>query len=37
MALVPDTGLEAVARAFAKILDEVNKLDIKDLKADGAR
>jgi len=28
---VPGAGLEAVARAYAKIIDEVNKLDRKDL------
>jgi hypothetical protein len=28
---VPDVGLAAVARAYAKILDEVNKLDRKEL------
>jgi hypothetical protein len=30
--LVPDAGLAAVARAYAKIIDEVNKLDRKDLQ-----
>ena len=30
--LVPSSGLEAVARAFAKVIDEVNKLDLKDLQ-----
>jgi Peptidase family M28 len=30
---VPDTGLAAVARAYAKIIDEVNKVDRKDLQA----
>ncbi|HEX6897223.1 MAG TPA: hypothetical protein VF146_18215, partial [Bryobacteraceae bacterium] len=29
--LVPETGLAAVARAYAKIIDDVNKLDRKDL------
>jgi hypothetical protein len=29
---VPDVGLAAVARAYAKIIDEVNKLDRKDLQ-----
>ena len=28
---VPDAGLAAVARAYAKIIDEVNKVDRKDL------
>jgi hypothetical protein len=28
---VPTAGLEAVARAFARIIDDVNKLDRKDL------
>src|SRR5262245_59603194 len=28
---VPDAGLAAVARSYAKIIDEVNKLDRKDL------
>jgi peptidase M28-like protein len=28
---VPDAGLAAVARAYAKIIDEVNKLDRKDV------
>ena len=32
-ALVPAAGLEAVGRAFAKIIDEVNKLDISELEA----
>ncbi len=30
---VPAVGLEAVGRAFAKIVDEVNKIDLKDLRA----
>ena len=30
---VPAVGLEAVGRAFAKIIDEVNKLDRKDILA----
>jgi hypothetical protein len=35
---VPSAGLEQVARAYAKIIDEVNKLDRKDLlPAQGAR
>lgn len=29
---VPDVGLAAVARAYAKIIDEVNKVDRKDLQ-----
>jgi len=29
---VPWTGLEAVTRAYAKIIDQVNKLDLKDLQ-----
>ena len=29
---VPEVGLAAVARAYAKIIDEVNKLDRKDLQ-----
>ncbi len=29
---VPWTGLEASTRAYAKIIDEVNKLDLKDLQ-----
>jgi hypothetical protein len=29
--MVPDAGLEAAARAFAKIIDEVNKLDRREL------
>ena len=32
-ALVPAAGLEAVGRAFAKIIDEVNELDISELEA----
>ena len=30
-ALVPAVGLDAVARSFAKIIDEVNTLDLVDL------
>ena len=30
---VPAVGLEAVGRAFAKVVDEVNKIDLKDLRA----
>ena len=30
--LVPGVGVEAVARAYAKIIDEVNKLDINQLR-----
>jgi Peptidase family M28 len=33
---VPWTGLEAVTRAYAKIIDEVNKLDLKDLQRPAA-
>jgi len=29
---VPWTGLEAVTRAYAKIIDQVNKIDLKDLQ-----
>lgn len=29
---VPWTGLEAITRAYAKIVDEVNKIDLKDLQ-----
>ena len=29
---VPWTGLEAVTRAYAKIVDQVNKIDLKDLQ-----
>jgi Peptidase family M28 len=32
-ALVPEPGLEAAVRAFAKIIDEVNKLDLSALTA----
>jgi hypothetical protein len=28
---VPAAGLEAVARSYARIIDDVNKLDRKDL------
>jgi hypothetical protein len=31
--LVPPAGLEAVARAYAKIIDEANELDIGELSA----
>ena len=31
--LVPAAGLEAVARSFAKIVDEVNTLDLDALQA----
>lgn len=34
---VPLPGLEAAARAFAKIIDEANKLPLGDLRADEAR
>lgn len=30
---VPAVGLEAVGRAFSKVVDEVNKIDLKDLRA----
>jgi hypothetical protein len=30
--MVPWTGLEAITRAFAKIIDKVNTLDLKDLQ-----
>jgi len=30
--LVPGVGVEAVARSYAKIIDEVNKLDINQLQ-----
>ena len=30
--LVPAAGLEAVARAYAKIIDQVNRLDLSDLQ-----
>jgi hypothetical protein len=29
---VPWTGLEASTRAYAKIIEEVNKLDLRDLQ-----
>ena len=29
--IIPPTGLAAVTRAYAKIIDEVNKVDLKDL------
>ena len=32
--LIPPPGLEAVARAYAKIIEEVNHLDLKSLRAD---
>jgi len=32
-AIVPEAGLEAAVRAFAKIIDEVNKVDLAALKA----
>ena len=31
-ATVPWTGLEAITRAYAKIIDGVNTLDLKDLQ-----
>jgi peptidase M28-like protein len=36
-ALVPEPGLEAAVRSFAKIIDEVNKLDLSQLKASAAK
>ena len=30
--LVPAVGLQAVGRAFSKIVDQVNKLDLRDLR-----
>jgi hypothetical protein len=30
--IIPSTGLEATTRAYAKIIDGVNKLDLKDLQ-----
>jgi len=30
--IIPPTGLAAVTRAYAKIIDDVNKLDLKDLE-----
>src|SRR5437867_8592688 len=32
-AIVPEAGLEAAVRAFAKIIDEVNKVDLSGLQA----
>jgi hypothetical protein len=34
--LIPAPGLEAVARSYAKIIDEVNHLDLKSLRADSS-
>jgi hypothetical protein len=34
---VPAVGLEQVARAYAKVIDEVNKLDRRDIVAPAAR
>jgi hypothetical protein len=31
--IVPEAGLEAAVRSFAKIIDEVNKVDIQELRA----
>jgi hypothetical protein len=31
-ALVPERGLEAAVRAFARIIDDVNTLDLSELK-----
>src|SRR5262249_41075465 len=30
--IVPSVGLESVGRAFAKIIDEVNRLDLKSVQ-----
>ena len=30
---VPAVGLEGIGRAFAKIIDDVNQLDLRDLRA----
>ena len=30
--VVPEAGVEAVARAYAKIIDEVNKVERRDLQ-----
>ena len=30
--LVPAAGMEAVARAFAKIIDGANRLDVEELR-----
>ena len=32
-AIVPEAGIEAAVRAFAKIIDEVNNVDLNGLKA----
>jgi hypothetical protein len=29
---IPPNGLENVTRAYAKIIDDVNKLDLKDIE-----
>jgi len=34
---VPEPGLEAAARAFARIIDGANKLPLDELRSDGAR
>ena len=34
MALIPAPGLEGTTRAYAKIIDEVNRLDLKSLRPD---
>jgi hypothetical protein len=36
-ALVPEPGLEAAVRSFAKIVDEVNQLDLSQLKTSAAK
>lgn len=36
MALIPAPGLEGTTRAYAKIIDEVNRLDLKSLRPDGS-
>jgi len=35
--VVPAEGLRTATQAFAKIFDDVNKLDLKDLRASGSR
>ena len=34
--VVPESGLEAAGRAYAKIVDEVNKVERRDLQYDAA-
>jgi len=29
--IVPAAGLESITRAYAKIIDDINKLDLKDI------